>query len=209
MEEYIRKYGEKEGWKQMHKEGLTPWAKQEAALGLQDIIQSISLPIGKYGVPGCGEGLDVEFLASKSPKSTVFGFDLSPIPLEIATKRPDKQKNAAYICLDFFKDHKELQVNSFDLIFDYTFLCALQPTMRTKWAERMNELLRQGGVLITLMFPLVDIKPEDPMEGPPFPLSIEIYNDLLLGNFSLSRIESVRSHPGREGREKIAVWTRK
>ncbi len=38
----------------------------------------------------------------------------------------------------------------FDLIYDYTFLCALPPSLRPRWAARMSELLAPDGTLICL-----------------------------------------------------------
>ncbi|KAJ4954452.1 hypothetical protein NE237_011235 [Protea cynaroides] len=46
----------------------------------------------------------------------------------------------------------------FDLIFDYTFFCAIEPPMRPAWARRVRDLLKPDGQLITLMFP-VNINP--------------------------------------------------
>jgi hypothetical protein len=34
------------------------------------------------------------------------------------------------------------------------FFCAIPPAMRPEWAKRYSELVRPGGVLITLMFPI-------------------------------------------------------
>ncbi|KAL4924492.1 S-adenosyl-L-methionine-dependent methyltransferase [Aspergillus undulatus] len=55
--------------------------------------------------------------------------------------------------------------DKFDLIYDYTFLCALHPSRRKQWAERMVELLRPGGLLVCLEFPMY----KDPtLPGPPW-----------------------------------------
>ncbi|KAL3469147.1 S-adenosyl-L-methionine-dependent methyltransferase [Aspergillus californicus] len=54
---------------------------------------------------------------------------------------------------------------TFDVIYDYTFLCALHPTKRPHWASRMAELLKPGGLLICLEFPMY----KDPsLPGPPW-----------------------------------------
>ncbi|KAL4959265.1 S-adenosyl-L-methionine-dependent methyltransferase [Aspergillus stella-maris] len=53
----------------------------------------------------------------------------------------------------------------FDLIYDYTFLCALHPSRRSDWAERMAELLWPGGFLVCLEFPMYK-DPDAP--GPPW-----------------------------------------
>ncbi|OCK74852.1 hypothetical protein K432DRAFT_468068 [Lepidopterella palustris CBS 459.81] len=54
----------------------------------------------------------------------------------------------------------------FDLIYDYTFLCAMHPNMRRLWEKRMAELLKPGGLLICLEFPLwKDLKSPGPLWG--------------------------------------------
>jgi len=37
---------------------------------------------------------------------------------------------------------------------DCTFLCAIPPEQRARWAERCDELVRPGGELVTLIFPV-------------------------------------------------------
>lgn len=64
----------------------------------------------------------------------------------------------------------------FDLIFDYTFLCALPRELRPPWAKRMSELLAPDGFLVCLEWPLQ----KSPKEGgPPHGLSAELYGELL------------------------------
>lgn len=64
----------------------------------------------------------------------------------------------------------------FDLIFDYTFLCALPRELRPPWAKRMSELLAPEGFLVCLEWPLQ----KSPKEGgPPHGLSAELYEELL------------------------------
>lgn len=64
----------------------------------------------------------------------------------------------------------------FDLIFDYTFLCALPRELRPTWAKRMSELLAPDGFLVCLEWPLQ----KSPKEGgPPHGLSAELYEELL------------------------------
>ncbi|KAL5003360.1 S-adenosyl-L-methionine-dependent methyltransferase [Aspergillus recurvatus] len=63
--------------------------------------------------------------------------------------------------LDLGKDGS----GKFDLVYDYTFLCALHPAQRTRWAERMAELLHPGGMVVCLEFPMY----KDPaLPGPPW-----------------------------------------
>ncbi|KAI7207470.1 hypothetical protein KC333_g9421 [Hortaea werneckii] len=71
----------------------------------------------------------------------------------------------------------EDQPKTFDLIYDYTFLCALPPALRPAWSKRMSQLLSPlGGILICLEFPL---KKPPSSGGPPHGLTRELYEQLL------------------------------
>ena len=113
---------------------------------------------------------------------------------------------------NFFADHSNNSSdgdNTYDIGFDYTFLVALHPSMRQDWAASWYRLLRpQGGLLITLIFPVDPTL--DVNEGPPFPVTPDVYQELLLPvGFALKRLEQVPeelSHPKRKGKEWMAVW---
>ncbi|KAK1728715.1 S-adenosyl-L-methionine-dependent methyltransferase [Colletotrichum acutatum] len=82
---------------------------------------------------------------------------------------------------DFFSDSWletwPREGKTFDLIFDYTFLCALPPTARPQWSARMSSLLNPAtGRLICLEFP--SGKPLS-QPGPPWGLNPSIYLALL------------------------------
>lgn len=73
--------------------------------------------------------------------------------------------------------------------------------MRPSWAEKMPSLLRPGGYLLTLMYPI-----SDHQGGPPFAVSEELYHELLDSRFNLLWIKECKSVEARKGREKLALW---
>ncbi|KAI0470733.1 S-adenosyl-L-methionine-dependent methyltransferase [Xylariaceae sp. FL0804] len=80
-----------------------------------------------------------------------------------------RARRVAFACGDFLDDEwrrAEGVPEVFDLIFDYTFFCALPPSLRPAWGRRMRELLApDGGRLVCLEFP----SEKDPGEpGPPW-----------------------------------------
>jgi methyl halide transferase len=97
----------------------------------------------------------------------------------------------------------------FDVGFDYTFFCALSPHMRAKWGPAWHRLLRPGGLLVTLIFPVDE---DQNRQGPPWPVTPEMYKEALEPyGFTLRSLEKVPnelSHKGRGGREYLAVWER-
>ncbi|EHK25477.1 uncharacterized protein TRIVIDRAFT_85262 [Trichoderma virens Gv29-8] len=140
-------------------------------------------------IPGCGLGHDVLLLSSLG--YDVVGLDYSRRAQELALE--NQQKAAAegkyksveegvdcgrvtWVSGDFFGDAWEGGKGQFDLIYDYTFLCALQPSERPRWAKRMAQLLAPGGQLICLEFP--SGKPLS-LQGPPWGVWPEVYEALL------------------------------
>lgn len=92
----------------------------------------------------------------------------------------------------------------FDVVYDYTFLCALHPTLRTKWAARMADLVKPNAFLIALMFPLAEYP-----DGPPYSMTTELYEELLSDKFEKVFMRDCPTFPARAGREKMSLWRRK
>lgn len=126
------------------------------------------------------------------------GLDISPTATEEARKLQEDinlhqqypvknvqegRGEARFITADFFMDNFLSESHGspngdrkFDLIYDYTFLCALPPAFRPKWSARMGELLSPAGRLICMEYPLG----KDPKTGgPPHGLVPELYEQLL------------------------------
>jgi hypothetical protein len=102
---------------------------------------------------------------------------------------------------DFFAFETE---SPYELVWDYTFLCAIEPGMRTAWRDKMLELVSPTGELVTLIFP---VDPSRGDAGPPYQLSPELVGDLLEPGFRNVELEPVvKSHPGREGKEWLGRW---
>ena len=91
--------------------------------------------------------------------------------------------------------------DTFDFVYDYTFLCALSPSIRQDWAIQMGKVVKEGGILMTLIFPITPARPAD--EGPPFPVTLELLEELLLPQgfekLQLEMLPSDLCHPGRDG----------
>lgn len=83
-------------------------------------------------------------------------------------------------------------------MYDYTFMCALEPSIRGQWAQKMADLVAPGGLLLTLIFPICEKE-----GGPPFKVSLEVYRELLepvgFECRELDLLPPELSHPGRDG----------
>ncbi|VAI40062.1 unnamed protein product [Triticum turgidum subsp. durum] len=166
-----------EGWRRCWEQGVTPWDLGQPTPAVVKLVQSGTLPAGGATVlvPGCGGGYDAVALSGGG-------------------------RSVAFVSADFFT---WAAPEPFHLILDYTFFCALDPSVRPAWAARMEELLRPDGELITLMY-----LPQDQDSGPPYNTTVLDYEEVLnpLG-FVIESIEDndVAVEP-RKGLEKIARW---
>jgi SAM-dependent methyltransferase len=98
---------------------------------------------------------------------------------------------------------------TFDLIFDYTFFCAIPPYLRADWGESMCKLLDPtSGQLLTLMYPVIPESPERD-KGPPFPVLPEDYECVLAPLAMESGFPRINldTHPRRVGKELACWWS--
>ncbi|CAE6408123.1 unnamed protein product [Rhizoctonia solani] len=207
---------EEEGWDAAWQEGATPWDSGMPQPPLQQVFETSiqsDLGIPKSGralVPGCGRGYDAIYLASQG--YSVVGADLSATAVSEAQKYLSSQPNAEnikvqYQVLDFFKS-PSLVEEPFDLVYDYTFFCAIPLGLREHWGRRMAEIVKPGGYLITLMYPIDPGRARD--DGPPFPVDFEAYS-VVLKEFwdNLLNIVPATSKETHQDRERLGVWRRK
>lgn len=126
---------------------------------------------------------------------------------ELRTERAVPADRARFETTDFFEYEPEAP---FDLIWDYTFLCAIEPDRREEWVNRCRELLEPRGMLAVLLFPVVELGIPPVAEdgsGPPYRLTPELAAELLDGSFDREELRPAReSHPDREGKEWVGIW---
>lgn len=90
---------------------------------------------------------------------------------------------------------------------DYTFLCAMPLERRNDWGRRMSEIIKPGGHLICIEFPLYKA-PET--GGPPFGVTEQLYIELLGENFErVKRFKPERTHEIGKNHDHISIWKRK
>ncbi|RZC66107.1 hypothetical protein C5167_009795 [Papaver somniferum] len=192
------------GWNKCWEQGVTPWDLGQPTPVLLQLLDKETLPKGRVLVPGCGAGHDV--IAIANPERYVVGLDLSENGIKRAREISLSLPNAKcfeFIEADFFTWRP---TEKFDLIFDYTFFCAIEPGMRASWGTQMHELLKPDGELITLMFPT-----DDRYGGsPPYKVSVADYEEVLhpWGFKATSIIDNEMAVGQRRGCEKLGRWKR-
>ena len=141
----------------------------------------------------------------------VIGVDISPTAIETCKKDVDSFiGNLKFIEADFF----QTELGTFDLIFDHTFFCAINPQMRNFWGEMMADLIVKDGHLLTIIYPLpLDPENVDKISGPPFEVTFSAYETVLKGSFECVKKWSNENLPisneKRRGREELVLWRHK
>ena len=139
-------------------------------------------------MPGCGRGYAVAALANAGFQTT--GMELSETAAAAARQYLASEAAAPSAALrrgetfcplftasvtvgDFFACEA---AGAYSLVFDSTFLCAIPPAWRDRWAAQMAKLIKPGGQIVLNVFPIGDHE-----GGPPYALTPEIVDALLSG----------------------------
>lgn len=188
----------KEYWEERYLNNETGWDAGSITTPLKNYIDQLTDKSIKILIPGAGNGYEFDYLVSEGFYN-VWVIDIAQQPLENLKQRNPKFENH-FIHKNFF----ELE-DSFDLIIEQTFFCALNPELRKEYAVKMYELLTEKGKISGLLFdfPLTEV-------GPPFGGSKEEYLDLFGELFKIKKLEnSYNSIKPREGKELFFIFEKK
>ncbi|KAH9926432.1 S-adenosyl-L-methionine-dependent methyltransferase [Fomitopsis serialis] len=170
------------GWDKAWQQNVTPWDAGQSQPPLRDLLESDEVDLPRSGralVPGCGRGYDVILIATALGLETT-GLDISPVALEAARAHAASSGLPAGTKVNFegwdFFTLAPSPGEQYDLIYDYTFFVAIQPSRRPEWGRQMSALVKSGGYLITLAWPLA---PEPYESGPPHYSKPEHYAEVL------------------------------
>jgi SAM-dependent methyltransferase len=165
-------------WTIRYAAGKTPWDFGGVPAALKSFLVSSSSP-GRVLIPGCGSGYEVQ--AFHTAGYDVTAIDFSPAAVDQA-KRVLGALAEKVIHGDFFT--YDFGQRRFDLIYERTFLCSMPPSRWPPYANRVADLLSAGGRLIGLFF-----YSEQPLPGPPYPLTTGQAEHLFHSRFQLARSE--------------------
>ena len=194
------KKGSSPYWDDLWKGGVPAGAAFDAPEGcaaLRDFLASTTEALGGVAlVPGCGRGHDAIALADKLGRCVAL--DLSGHAVAAAKAWHDERESPSRDKVDFVQgDFFDFEGGPFDVIFDCTFLCALHPDARERWAKRTDALLKPGGLLISLVFPLETSyftsfvqAIRKCLSGPPYSISPALVEALLGAAYDRVHLES-------------------
>lgn len=187
-------------WQERYQTEDTPWDKGEPAPGLVDWLKKQTLdPDARVLVPGCGRGHDASTWAKAGFDTT--GMDLAEIALSDAREKYESLPNLAFFPGNFLDEKPQ---EPYDLIFEHTLYCAIDPARREDYAKSLPNWLKPGGYFLAIHF----IFPLDE-EGPPFGASKDEIINRFQTNFTLRDDWKPRHFEGRKNEEWMFLWQRK
>jgi methyl halide transferase len=180
----------KDYWNNRYETAETGWDLKTISPPLKAYIDQLTDKNLRILIPGCGSGYEADYLL-KQGFQDVTVIDFAPLAVEKMQSYMSEYQNINIICTDFFT-----HTGKYDLILEQTFFCALNPDLRTKYVQKMSELLNKNGKLVGLLFGV-----QFP-NNPPFGGSREEYLDLFSNTFKINLLEPCyNSVKPREGNE--------
>lgn len=182
---------EKAFWDDRWASGSTGWDLGRVSPELQKFFDLLPDKNAAILIPGCGNAYEAEYLLNNGFTNVTL-IDISPTL--VRNLRSKFQNNSSIRILegDFFQLNE-----TYDVIVEQTFFCAIPPSMRVDYVQKMVKILTEKGILGGLLFN------RDFEGGPPFGGSKEEYLKLFQEH-GLEIIEmemAMNSIPARQGTE--------
>ena len=179
-------------WNNLYQNQETAWDIGEISLPLKTYFDQLTDKNISILIPGCGNSYEAEYLLQQG-FTNVTVIDISSLLTEKLKEKFGSfyKKELTIINDNFFN----LQ-GKFDLIVEQTFFCALDPSKRKDYVNKMHELLKPNGKLAGVLFNRTF------QDGPPFGGSKEEYEKLFNEKFEIKKMEACyNSIKPREGTE--------
>ena len=177
-------------WDKQYQNNETGWDLKGVSPPLKSFIDTLIDKNMRILIPGCGNAHEAEYLLQQ-------GFNNVTV-IDIAStlvgrlKEKFAGKPIRILHGDFF-EHKE----KYDLILEQTFFCALNPSLRERYAVKVFQLLNEKGRAAGLLFNTIFEK-----QGPPFGGTKAEYEKLFEPIFILKQFDicqnSVKPRLGNE-----------
>jgi len=216
---------ERRFWQGVYDAGPMAFDLGQATPALCDWLDGHPLEPGRALVPGCGRGHDVIELARRGFDALGVDFARSAVRDARALAAKDRAP-ARFLERDLFSlladpDRLEpwealppLEEGTIDLWWENTCYCAIEPARRGEYARIAARLVRRGGTLLFLAFPL-DARAAKASAGgepstPPYSIRAEEIAPRFAPHFVLRTLAPPPrpSSPHRVGRELLAVLER-
>ncbi len=161
---------------------------------------------GRAVVPGCGYGHDVIELARRGLFAVGIDFVTDAImSARAAAQRAGVAARAHFLDQDVFALSSEHD-GGYDLLFEQTCYCAIDPSRRDEYAALAARLVAPGGLLLFVVYPA-----DGHQGGPPFAIDPDEIGPRFDEEFELLRmgLPARTSKPTRADKEQFAVLRRR
>ncbi|MGE3262457.1 MAG: methyltransferase domain-containing protein [Bacteriovoracia bacterium] len=194
-----------DAWNQFYQDANTPWDLSGPTPEFERLLEEKQIPLGAVVlVPGGGRGHDAIRYAQAGCEVDLVDFAPQALQLSLELAHKAAAKVYAYRQDFFVLPTLPYHRGRYDILLEYTFFCAIDPALRPRYVEAVAQLLKPGGLLVGLFFPL-----ESEKEGPPFLVSREEVENLFRPYFELKIEAPQRSVKPRAGREFLGLFRRK
>lgn len=133
-------------WNKQYQSQATGWDLGEVSPPIKKFIDSITNKDLKILIPGCGNSYEAQYLLLQG-FTNITVIDIAPMLVEHLKTKFKNNTSITILHGDFF-EHQ----NSYDVIIEQTFFCALPPSLRQKYVAKMHQLLNVNGLLVGLLF---------------------------------------------------------
>jgi len=187
-------------WEDIYLENDTGWDLK----GVTPVFDSISNELiqGKVCIVGCGRGYDAIMFAKKG--FNVTAVDFAPTPISELNKLAIEKSVTITTVQDDIFSLVEKFPDTFDYVIEQTCFCAIHPNRRKEYEILVKTILKPGGKLVGLWFPLDKSQEEG---GPPWGTTIDEVKSTFNSGWKIEKEEfPLQSVEPRKGREKLIIF---
>ena len=169
-------------WNERYLNAQTGWDTGCVTEPMKEYIDQLEIRETAILIPGCGNSYEAEYLLEKGFKNLTL-IDISDVLVENLKEKFSEFNGIRVICSDFF-DHE----GKYDLILEQTFFCALHPSLREDYSEKVFDLLNPNGKLAGVLF-----DKDFGNDGPPYGGNRDEYRRLFQDKFEFRTFEVCRN----------------
>ncbi|MFZ1455762.1 MAG: methyltransferase domain-containing protein [Saprospiraceae bacterium] len=182
---------DKNYWEERHQNNDTPWHIGLVSTPIKEYIDQIKNKKISVLIPGAGHPHEAAYLTEHGFEDITI-CDISPTAIQNIQTELHEYPQIKYLCTDFFNIE-----GNYDLILEQTFFCAINPSLREKYVDKMYSLLNLNGTLTGVLFASYFDK-----SGPPFGGSENEYKSLFSTKLHIHLIKMCYNSVGpRSGNE--------
>lgn len=152
--------GDPEFWQTNYTSGRLPWDLGGPTPVFRRLAENRAFPPGRMLVLGAGTGHDARLFSRHGFAVTAVDFAPGAIAAMQALAEPTAPLDI--LQADLFQLPAEFAA-AFDYVLEYVCFCAIAPEQRPDYAAAVDRVLRPGGLVVALAFPMFNLP-----GGPPF-----------------------------------------